>query len=122
MKSRFLNILIFILICCSISFIGTTIWLLIERSGDTNLEYVHQSVNGVFRVDGRNGKLEMRNSRLEHPVEANLGKHLDESAFKAAKLCNFGDYCVDYETSRLMIKTEEHKSVNNDPVTCYEVE
>ena len=119
MEVRFYQILTVFLTCVSISFIGTSIWLLLERTEGDNLDFKYQTENLEFKLS-KNGVLELQNHRIETPLIGKLGQHLDDNVRKQGKKCSERDYCVEYENSKLTVDVRQSLGGEVD-ATCFDI-
>ena len=118
MSLRFYQILVAFLTCVSISFIGTSIWLLVERTDDDALDLSYETENFVLKIS-RDGLLELENYKIGMPLVAHLGQHLNDNERKEAKTCNERDYCVEYESSKLTVDVRQNTGSEVD-ATCFD--
>ena len=103
MTNRTFSILLFLLSCCSISFIGTTIWLLLERNENESCSvdgFLHQGKHGQIKLS-RNGNLELMNDQ-KWTVYVSLGSHVKNASPVS---CSERDFCLG-KFSRLLIKSK----------------
>ena len=100
MTNRTFSILLFLLSCCSISFIGTTIWLLLERNDNESCSvdgFLHQGKHGQIKLS-KNGNLELMNDQ-KWTVYGSLGSHVKNASPVS---CSERDFCLG-KFSRLLV-------------------
>ena len=103
MTNRTFSILLVLLSCCSISFIGTTIWLLLERNENESCSvdgFLHQGKHGQIKLS-RNGNLELMNDK-KWTVYGSLGSHVKNASPES---CSERDFCLG-KFSRSLIKSQ----------------
>lgn len=116
MSLRFYQILVAFLVCVSISFIGTSIWLLVERTEQNDvLDFVYDTENFTLKLS-KGGLLELEN-KIGAPLVGRLGQHLTENERKKGTKCNERDYCVEYENSKLTVDVRQSRESEVD-ATC----
>ena len=125
------RLVIIFLICLSIAFIGTTSWLLVERSDDDVDKLADfESENDFVKLKvSRDGVLELTNNLMlgNSAVVAQLGSHLSDEDRDHARMCTEKDYCVEYPNSKVTLSVRDEcydiswtVKDNSTPTDCFE--